>query len=59
MRSRGPAPLRIADLGWKEALRRDPHLAAGLNVHAGRVIYEAVAKELDYEPLPLAEALAD
>ena len=24
-----PHALRIADLGWKEALARDPHLAAG------------------------------
>ena len=53
-----PHALRIADLGWKEALRADPHLAAGLNVHAGRVTYPAVAKELGYEALELAEALA-
>ena len=44
-----PHALRIADLGWKEALRCDPHLAAGLNVHAGQVTYEAVARELGYE----------
>lgn len=44
-----PHALRIADLGWKEALRRDAHLAAGLNVHAGKVTYEAVARELGYE----------
>jgi len=43
-----PHALRIADLGWREALRRDPHLAAGLNVHAGKVTYEAVAQELGY-----------
>ena len=43
-----PHALRIADNGWKEALRRDPHLAEGLNVHAGEVTYEAVAKELGY-----------
>jgi alanine dehydrogenase len=52
-----PHALRIADLGWQEALRRDPHLAAGLNVHAGRVTYEAVARELGYEAQPLAEVL--
>src|SRR5690606_41511559 len=38
-----PHALRIADLGWKEAMRSDPHLAQGLNVHAGRVTYPAVA----------------
>ena len=44
-----PHALRIADHGWKEALRRDPHLAEGLNVHKGTVTYEAVANELGYE----------
>ena len=53
-----PHALRIADLGWQEALRTDPNLAAGLNVHAGRVTYPAVARELGYELLPVSEALA-
>jgi alanine dehydrogenase len=52
-----PHVLQIAEHGWKAALRANPHLAAGLNVHAGKVVYEAVARELDYEALPLAEAL--
>ena len=34
-----PHALGIADRGWKAARRADPHLAAGLNVHAGRVTY--------------------
>jgi alanine dehydrogenase len=41
-----PHALAIADLGWKTALAGDPHLANGLNVHAGKVTFEAVAKEL-------------
>jgi alanine dehydrogenase len=53
-----PHALRIARLGWKEAMRRDPHLAEGLNVHAGSVTYEAVARELGYDYLPVAEVLA-
>jgi alanine dehydrogenase len=53
-----PRALRIADLGWQEAMRQDPHLAAGLNVHAGRVTYPAVAEELGYELLPVEEVLA-
>jgi alanine dehydrogenase len=52
-----PHALRIADLGWKEAMRSDPHLAEGLNVHAGRVTYPAVAEELGYEALGIEEAL--
>ena len=41
-----PHALRIADLGWKAALARDPHLLAGLNVWDGKVTYRAVADDL-------------
>ncbi len=37
----------LANLGWEEALRRDPGLAAGLNVHDGRIIHPAVRAALD------------
>jgi alanine dehydrogenase len=40
--------------GWKEALARDPHLAHGLNVHAGRIAHPAVAEALGL-PLLLPE----
>ena len=53
-----PHALRIAELGWQEAMRRNGHLAAGLNVHAGRVTYEAVAEELGYDHLPVDQAIA-
>ena len=36
----------LADLGWEAALKRDPGLAAGLNVHAGRITHQAVASAL-------------
>ena len=52
-----PHALRIADRGWKEALRANPHLAAGLNVSGGKVTYEAVARELGYDYVPVAEVL--
>jgi alanine dehydrogenase len=39
----------LADLGWQEALARDPGLARGLNVHAGQVTHAAVAKALGLE----------
>ncbi len=39
-------------------MRADPHLAAGLNVHGGRVVYPAVARELGYELLPVEKVLA-
>jgi alanine dehydrogenase len=47
----------LAGLGWREALTRDPHLANGLNVHAGHVNHEAVAHDLGYEYLAAADAL--
>lgn len=52
-----PHALRMAELGWKEALRQNAHLAEGLNVHAGKVTYKAVADELGYDYLSTAEAL--
>jgi alanine dehydrogenase len=47
----------LANLGWREALIRDPHLANGLNVHGGRVVYEAVATDLGYEYTPADKIL--
>src|SRR5512133_1667246 len=38
----------LADKGWKQALKDDPHLKNGLNVANGHVTYEAVAKALGY-----------
>ena len=52
-----PHVLRIADMGWREALRANPHLAEGLNVSGGKVTYEAVAKELGYDFVPVGEVL--
>lgn len=46
---------QLANLGWKEALARDPHLARGLNVHAGAITHEAVALSLG---VPLNQPLA-
>ena len=43
----------LADLGWQAALRRDPGLAAGLNVHAGEITHEVVAKALGLTARPL------
>jgi alanine dehydrogenase len=38
----------LADRGWKQALKDNPHLKNGLNVAAGQVTYEAVANALGY-----------
>lgn len=52
-----PHALKIAKLGWKEAMRQNPHLADGLNVHAGHVTYAAVAEELGYAHLSVEQAI--
>jgi len=52
-----PHALAIANKGWQQALRDDPHLAEGLNVHAGQVTYEAVAADLGYDHVPVADVL--
>ena len=41
-----PHALRIAEMGWAEAMRRDAHLLAGLNVWDGKVTNAAVADAL-------------
>ncbi|MES0864569.1 alanine dehydrogenase [Ruegeria sp. SCPT10] len=41
-----PFMLSLADKGWKQACQDDPHLLAGLNVHAGQLTYYAVGKAL-------------
>ena len=47
----------LANHGWVEALKRNPHLANGLNVHAGHVNHEAVARDLGYDYLSAEDAL--
>ena len=49
----------LAGKGWRVALEQDEHLANGLNVHAGRINFEAVAHELGYEYLSAAAAIAE
>ena len=51
-----PFAVALADKGYNQALRDDPHLLAGLNVHCGRVTYEAVAKDLGL-PFHAAESV--
>jgi alanine dehydrogenase len=43
-----PFVLSIANHGWETACRRDQALAKGLNVHEGKIFYEAVAEAHGY-----------
>ncbi|WP_261844498.1 alanine dehydrogenase [Aliamphritea ceti] len=49
-----PFIVALADLGWQEAIRRDKHLANGLNVHAGKITSEEVAVALGREYAPFS-----
>ena len=53
-----PFILGIADKGWRVALGEDRHLLEGLNVHAGKVTYKAVADAHAMAFTPPEEALA-
>lgn len=53
-----PYLLRLADLGWQEALTRDPHLARGLNVHAGSLTHPEAAEALGRDYVPVDTILA-
>jgi alanine dehydrogenase len=41
-----PFVLALAGKGWRQAMLADPHLAEGLNIHAGQVTHIAVAQAL-------------
>jgi alanine dehydrogenase len=44
-----PYALSLANNGWEVACEKDPALAKGLNVHAGKIRYEAVALAHGYQ----------
>ena len=50
-----PHVLALANLGYREAMKRDPHLRAGLNVHKGKITCREVADALGH---PAHDALA-
>jgi alanine dehydrogenase len=50
-----PHVLALADKGWRQALRDDPHLRNGLNAHAGAIACTPVAEALG---LPAADPAA-
>lgn len=52
-----PYIIQLANKGWQQALRDDAHLANGLNVCKGKVTNQAVADNLGYEYVAIAEML--
>jgi alanine dehydrogenase len=53
-----PFVLALASRGWREALRRDPHLRDGLNICRWRITHPAVAHDLSLPLTPAEEVLA-
>lgn len=53
-----PYALRLANLGFLEATRRDPSLAKGVNTYRGYITYEAVAKAFNLPFKPLDDLLS-
>ncbi|HEV7264058.1 MAG TPA: alanine dehydrogenase [Falsiroseomonas sp.] len=53
-----PFTLQIAEKGLARACADNPHLARGLNVHAGHITHPAVAEALGLEHLPVERAFA-
>jgi len=48
-----PYVLKLASLGWREAISTDAGLAAGVNVHAGKIVHPVVAQALGETYTPL------
>jgi len=54
-----PFMLALADRGWREACMDDPHLMAGLNVHAGRLTNAAVGRALEIDVTQAARVVRE
>jgi alanine dehydrogenase len=52
-----PFVLALANKGYRRALADDIHLRRGLNVHTGKITYQAVAEALKMKYQPAEEAL--
>jgi alanine dehydrogenase len=52
-----PYGLKLADLGFIEAVRCDPALARGVNIHRGHIVHPSVAEAFGLPYTPLDEIL--
>ena len=53
-----PFILKLAQLGYKNALANDENFLAGLNIYKGNVTYKAVADDLNYEYIKASSAIS-
>jgi alanine dehydrogenase len=52
-----PYVVRLANLGFPEAIRRMPDLAQGVNTYAGKLTHQGVAEAFEMESVPLGMLL--
>ena len=52
-----PYAIRIANKGWKQALKDEEPLRKGANVLEGKLVYKAVADAFDFKYTPVEEVL--
>lgn len=52
-----PFVLKLANMGFAEAVKSDPHLKNGVNTYRGHITYPAVARDQGLEYKPLGELL--
>jgi alanine dehydrogenase len=52
-----PYAVKLANLGWRDALKSDPALAGGLNTYGGLLTNEPVAQALGLPYTPVSEVL--
>ena len=53
-----PYGRKIADIGLVEAIHNDIALARGMNTFGGHVTYNAVARDLGYDYVPIDQAIS-
>ena len=54
-----PFITKLANMGHKSALLEDKHLKNGLNIYRGKVVFEAVANDLNYPYISADDVLND
>ena len=52
-----PYAVKLANLGWQEACRRDPALKLGLNIVKGKIVYAGVAEAFGLESVAVDSVL--
>ena len=54
-----PYIIKLANQGWQETLKQDPHFRNGLNICKGKVTHKAVAENLGYQYTDAMQLLTD